>query len=114
MSGASGKRTNLSKLKKIIKAVDENRRPVAENIYSKLLFLDATLAELEQQIKDEGAVIELVNGNGFKTIAEHPAQKSYNTMIGRYNALIKTFIDIIPDGARQGDEFLDFVSGRSK
>ena len=114
MGKTGSKKNNLTKLNKFIKLVDENHRPLAENIYDRLKFMVDTLAGLEQQIEEEGAVIKNVNGNGFLTVSEHPAQKSYNTMIGRYNALMKTLIDIIPDGAKQNDEFLEFVRGNSK
>lgn len=114
MNETSKRKTNLNKLKRIIKTVDDNHRPLAENIFERLQFMVFTLSDLEKQIEEEGAVIKNINGNGFETVSEHPAQKSYNTMIGRYNALIKTFIDIIPDGVKQNDEFLDFVGGKIK
>lgn len=114
MSETSGRKRSLAKIRKIIKLVDDNHRPIAENIFERLQFMVETLYCLEEQITDEGAVIRNINGNGFETISEHPAQKSYNTMIGRYNALVKTIIDMVPDGAKQSDEFIEFVSGRSK
>lgn len=114
MSEKSKKYTNICELKKLLDLVDENRRPIAENIFKRLKFVDKTLTDLEKQIKKEGAVITFTNGNGFETVSEHPAQKSYNTMLGRYNALVKTFLDIIPEGQKSTDDFLEFVSRVSK
>lgn len=105
---------NIKGLKELLELMDENRKPVAEKLLSRIKFMDTTLNKLQTQIKREGAVIEALNGNGFKTKTEHPAQKSYNTMIGRYNALVKTFIDLIPVGSSGEDEFLKFLNGDEK
>ena len=103
---------DIDKLKNAIELIGENRKPIAENIFQKIKFMNETLIKLEKQIQDEGAVIKAVNGNGFETISEHPAQKSYNTMIGRYNGLIKTLIDMIPENEPAEDEFMKFINGR--
>jgi len=110
----SVKNQNIKELKELLELMDENRKPVAQKLLSRIKFMDTTLNKLQTQIKREGAVIEAVNGNGFKTKTEHPAQKSYNTMIGRYNALVKTFIDLIPTGSGSDDELLSFLSGGKK
>lgn len=104
------KKEDISEFEKIIEYIDENSKPVAKNLLDRLKFMNGTLMQLEEQIKSEGAVIKGLNGNGFETVTEHPAQKSYNTMIGRYNALIKTFMELIPK-AEQHDDFIDFISG---
>lgn len=70
-----------------------------------------TLQELQDRINLDGAVIDYINGNGFNTINEHPAQKSYNTLINRYTTVIKQLTDLaskdIPKNER--DELLEFI-----
>ena len=112
MAEKKKRRTNMNGLAKLVNFVDENKKPIAKNILRKLKFINETLDELEEKIEDEGPVIKAINGNGFETITEHPAQKSYNTMLGRYNALIKTFSDLIPPGVTKNDEFMEFLSGK--
>lgn len=107
------KKANINSLKKSIELIDENRRVFAEKLLCRAEFMEATLNKLEEQIKTDGAVITAINGNGFDVMSEHPAQKSYNVMIGKYNALIKTIIDMIPD-IGQDDELLDFLGCGSK
>lgn len=103
----------MSKYKKIFKNISEDKKPFAEKLYSRAAFMAITLDELQEEVKRDGAVIETTNGNGFKVKAEHPAQKSYNTMIKNYNATIKSLIDMLPDGEKvKGDELLDFISGK--
>lgn len=99
----------LRKFKKIFEALDENKRKIAEDLYSQAAFIKATLAELQEAINADGAVITAINGNGFKVTTEHPAQKSYNTMIKNYNAIMKTLGDLAPDAAGT-DELLNFLS----
>lgn len=96
-------------LEKLVKSVDESKKPVAESILKRLLFMLKTLSELENIIETEGAVFKSKNGNGFNMVMEHPAQRSYNTMIGRYNALVKTFVELMPKDSGGGDELLEFL-----
>nr|WP_294682477.1 hypothetical protein [uncultured Anaerotignum sp.] len=111
MAKDKGKIAEIDGFSEIVQAMDANHQKVAEKILQRLRFMESTLKNLERQIDEEGAVIVSKNGNGFETIGEHPAQKSYNTMIGRYNALIKTFMDLIPDGAPEQDALMEFIGG---
>ena len=104
-------RESCKNLKDLIELIGENQKPVAKRLLKQLEFMEKTLKELQAQIKREGAIIEGKNGNGFTVKTEHPAQKSYNTMIGRYNALAKTFIELIPESAPSDDEFLSYIKG---
>lgn len=110
----STKKQDMKKLKELLDLMPENQKPVADKLLSRIDFMDKTLNKLQKQIRSEGAIIETLNGNGFKTVTEHPAQKSYNTMIGRYNALVKTFIDLLPNSSPKNDEFLNFLNGGKK
>ena len=95
---------------KLLDEVEENKKPVAESVLKRLLFMLKTLRELEEIVNEEGAVFESTNGNGFTMTMEHPAQKSYNTMIGRYNALVKTFTELLPKDGSVGDALTDFLN----
>jgi glutaminase len=70
-----------------------------------------TLQELQDRINEERAIIKTVNGNGFNKITEHPAQKSYNTMINRYTAAIKQLTDLLnsKEVKTAADELMDFI-----
>lgn len=91
--------------------IAEDRKPFVEKQCQQLAFMSNTLQELQDKVKKEGAVIESTNGNGFTTYNEHPAQKSYNTMIKNYNATIKALIDLLPKEQKDNDELLEFISG---
>lgn len=100
----------ISSYKKIFKDIADDRKPFAERLYNRAAFMAATLDELQNKINKEGAVITATNGNGFETTLEHPAQKSYNTMIKNYNSTIKLLIDLLPTGNKEGDDFMNYVS----
>lgn len=104
----------ISKYKKIFKAVSDDKKPLTEKLYNQAAFMNVTLSELQNIINLEGAVIESVNGNGFKTYNEHPAQKSYNTMIKNFNATIKTLIDLLPETQQKDDELMEFLKSGAK
>lgn len=100
---------NLAKLKGNIDKIDKSKQPVAMEILSRIEFMRDTLISLEEIIKQDGAIIKTINGNGFETILEHPAQKSYNVMISRYNAALKTLLDMLDASPDDSDELLDFL-----
>lgn len=103
--------TSTIKAKEAVELVSEAHRELAKKLYKRICFMDKTLNDLEKQVREEGAIITTVNGNGFDVMTEHPAQKSYNTMIGRYNAMVKSLVDMIPSGKTDEDELMDFIGG---
>lgn len=85
------------KLSSIFVDIPENKKRLAEKLIENAAFMAVTLEDLQEVIKDEGPISTFVNGNGFETVQEHPAQKSYNTMINRYSSVIKQLHELLPD-----------------
>nr|DAT14950.1 MAG TPA: hypothetical protein [Caudoviricetes sp.] len=94
-------KTDLEIYKEIYKDLDENKRVFAEKLYNEAVHMEKTLTRLKEQVDIEGPVIKSINGNGFETVNEHPAQKSYNTMIKNYNATLKALDDLAPVGKKK-------------
>ena len=90
------KKKELELFKQIYSQLDENHMIFAEKLYKELIFISENLDELKQQIKDNGAVMKVINGNRFEVIQENPAQKAYNNMIKNYNATVKQLSDLAP------------------
>lgn len=95
--------------KKIFKNIDEDKKPFAQKWYCEAAFMKITLQDLQEKINTDGAVIESFNGNGILIKTEHPAQKSYNTMIRNYNATVKHLIDLLPSETAKSDELTEFI-----
>ncbi len=108
---AKDRATSTVKAKEAVELVSEAHRELAKKLYKRICFMDKTLNKLEKQVREEGAIITAANGNGFNVMSEHPAQKSYNTMVGRYNAMVKSLVDMIPSGNGEGDELMKFLGG---
>lgn len=87
----------MRKLNSIFADLPADRKKLCANLIQNAAFMSVTLAELQEDIAERGAVITGVNGNGFETTMENPAQKSYNTMVNRYAAIIKQLADFLPD-----------------
>jgi hypothetical protein len=99
------------RLNKIFANIDIGKKSVNQKLIGNAAFMAVTLQRLQDQVTREGAVITSINGNGFETINEHPAQKSYNTMINRYTMAIKHLTEIISKEPpkESKDELLEFL-----
>lgn len=104
---------DLENLRTAIETLDENKRTLAKKALSCLEFMEDTLKKLEKKVKKEGAVVTTTNGNGFEVTAENPAQKSYTALVGKYNAMLKTLIDLLPSDGAENNPLLEFVNRKN-
>lgn len=105
----------IRKLKKIFERIPENKQELVGHLIENAAFMYVTLEDLQEKVRTEGAVITAVNGNGFETTSEHPAQKSYNTMIARYAGVIKQMTELLPDAeadraSKAGEQLAAFIA----
>ena len=107
-------KTGLSQIEKALETIPENKKIFAEKLYKRIKFMDKTLDDLQKKIKKEGPIIEAKNGNGFTVLTENPAQKSYTSMMGKYNTSVKNLLDLIPNDVGVDDELMSFIKGKSK
>ena len=96
-----------------------DRRILAEKLVGEVRFMADTIEVLKQKVNTEGPILDLINGNGFMTKSEHPAQKSYNTMIKNYLSAMKQLNDLLPDEAsdnlsKSGDALKAFIQAGKK
>jgi hypothetical protein len=87
----------LRKLKSLYKELPKNKQKLCEKLIGNAAFMAVTLEDLQEQVNKEGAVVKQKNGNGFNVKNEHPAQKSYNVMIGKYTAVIAKLDEMLPE-----------------
>lgn len=79
----------------ILADVDVIKLEAAQTLIEEAAFMQVTLSELKNKIKREGATYVMKNGSQSIKV-EHPAQKSYNTMINRYTAACNQLISLLP------------------
>lgn len=100
-----------SKIKELFKDLPKENKKLCEGLIQNTAFMTITLRELQEDIKENGAVITTTGGNGFEVVKDNPAIKTYNTMIARYTAAIKQLAEMLPDSeTAAGKEILDFLN----
>lgn len=114
MPKISQTKTELEIFESLYESIDEKKKPLAEKLYRQAIFMENTLIELQNDVEENGAILKTVNGNGFEIVMENPAQKSYNTMINRYTALMAKLIDMLPEESKANDELIDFIGGGNR
>ena len=93
----------IKKLNSIFKNISEDKKKLCKRLIENAAYMAVTLEDLQNIVREEGAVKTVINGNGFDTLQEHPAQKSYNTMINRYSSVIKQLQDLLPDSKQDAE-----------
>lgn len=91
----------LRQIRMLFKDMPGNQAKLNSDLFEQAAFMKVTLEELRERINTEGAVIKGKNGNGFNISQEHPAQKSYNTMIKNYLAVMAKLNEMLPPEARK-------------
>lgn len=103
----------IEKWNEILSDIDVTKLEAAQNLIEEAAFMQVTLSELKNKIKREGATYVMKNGKQNMRV-EHPAQKSYNTMINRYTTACNHLIALLPKDEKvvvtdkDGDDFDEF------
>lgn len=103
----------IARLNKIYADLDGKKKQVAEGLISEAAFMRSTLTQLKQMIDEAGPIDEMSQGE-YSILREHPAVKTYNTMIQRYATVIKQLSDMLPKEVPKEDDdgFDQFVMDR--
>lgn len=103
----------VRRLTNIFKDIDPKKKLVAKGLIEEAAFMKATLKELKSSIDENGPIDEMPQGE-YSILREHPALKSYNTMVQRYTTIIKELNGLLPKEVQKeiSDGFDDFVGGR--
>lgn len=103
----------MKRLKKILKVIPADRKPIADNIYNELIFIQNTLDKLKKEVEENGTTTLFKQGQQ-EFIRENPALKGYNTTIKNYSNLCKQLIDLLPPvkSVEETDPLLEFIKGQ--
>lgn len=110
------RKKELAKLNRIFKNLPADKQKLAEGLKSQAAFMVATLAELQEIMNQDGPV-EMFEQGKQRMLREHPAAKTYNTMVRNYTTVCKQLFDLLPDDAKNksvADELMEFVKGAGK
>lgn len=104
----------INRLTNLFKDIDANKRLTAKGLIEEASFMKATLQELKEMIDKQGPIDEMPQGE-YSILREHPALKSYNTMVQRYTNIINQLTNLHPkEEIKQevDDGFDDFLKKR--
>ena len=85
----------INRLTNLFKDIDANKRLTAKGLIEEASFMKATLQELKEMIDKQGPIDEMPQGE-YSILREHPALKSYNTMVQRYTNIINQVTNLHP------------------
>src|SRR5690606_5469760 len=104
-----------SRLNRILKDLSKDKKKMAEGLISQAAFMRVTLEELQEIMNTDGPV-ELFEQGSQRILREHPAAKTYNTMVRNYTAVCKALFDLLPDEESKdaADELMESVKGARK
>lgn len=105
----------IERLTKLFKDIESNKRLTAKGLIEEASFMKATLAELKESIDENGPIDEMSQGE-YTILREHPALKSYNTMVKNYTSIIDKLLGLLPKDVKvvdNDDGFDDFINSRA-
>lgn len=85
----------VNRLTNFFKDIDRNRRLTAKGLIEEAAFMRITLQQLKAEIDKDGPIDEMPQGD-YSILREHPALKSYNTMVQRYTNIIDKLVNMHP------------------
>ena len=109
-----GKKKISTELKQILEKIPQDKRVIGQRLADELVFMQSTLEDLKEQIRENGTVEDFVQGMQCFT-RESPALKGYNNTLRQYNATFKQLCDLMPkeDTTRSsGNALYDFIEGK--
>lgn len=99
-------RAEKRRLKSLLEELDENKKKAAEGLIDECAFMRATLKQYREYITLEG-LIDVMPQGAYSVKREHPAVRSYSTIIQKYAAVCKQLFDMLPTKPilPEGDDF---------
>ncbi len=94
-------KSEVSRLKKIFKNLDENKKKILEPIIESTAFLRVSMGELSEIINSEGYTEEYINGKNQSGIKKSAEVDIYTQMSKNLTANIKLLCDNSPPEDRK-------------
>ena len=88
-------RAEKRRLKSLLEDLPENKKKAAEGLIDECAWMRATLKQYREYITTVGLIDVMPQGN-YSIKREHPAVRSYSTMVQKYAAVCKQLFDMLP------------------
>lgn len=112
---ANKKSININELRIVFEKMNDNKSKLALSLLDKAEFMEDTLKQLQDRIKENGVVTSMCQGS-YNIDRANPALQAYNVTIKNYNSVIKQLVDLLPDNDLkiEGEDLLKFIASGKK
>lgn len=106
-------KAEITRLTRLFNDIEKNRRLLTKGLIENAAFMRISLEELREEIDKYGPIDSMSQGK-YSILREHPALKSYNTLVQRYSQIIKQLTDLLPKEVQKevDDGFDNFLNDR--
>ncbi|MCM1264042.1 MAG: hypothetical protein NC313_15125 [Butyrivibrio sp.] len=106
-----------TRLKKLFKDIDENKKKLVESTIADVAFMAITMQDLQETIIRQGTTCEYKNGENQYGTKQSPDAQMYLQLSQKHTQAMKVLIDCLPKTERvqpknNSDGFDEFVAGR--
>lgn len=86
---------DIKKIEKIFAEMENETGSLGLSLTAELKFTIQTLKKLKANIRKNGVVVDMPQGN-YSIQRSNPALQSYNTLIKNYQSLVKAIMEMLP------------------
>lgn len=94
-------KSEKSRLKRIFKDLDENKKNLVTPLIEKAAFMSVELDDLQEIIEQDGWTSEYKNGENQYGTKKSPEADTYIALSKNYAAVIKQLTDLVPAAKRK-------------
>lgn len=105
----------LTRLKKLFKEIDENKKKLVESTMEDVAFLRVTMQDLRENIIRDGTTTDYKNGENQYGTKQSPDAQLYLQMSQKHTQAMKVLLECMPKSKvteQKDDGFDSFVAGR--
>ena len=88
-------KVNLKDIEKTFKIMEPDKSKLGMALINEAVFMQNTLDELKQKIKENGVVTSMCQGS-YSIDRANPALNQYNSLIKNYQSCIKQIFELLP------------------
>jgi len=116
MEKAKRIRSEVTRLKKIYKDIDENKKSTVQGLIQRAAYMRVTLEDFEEDLDANGFTEQFSQGNQEPYERKRPVADLYNTMNTSYQKIINQLSNLLPKEkiTDPDDGFNSFIEGKDE
>lgn len=104
------RKKKIAEYTSILEKIPEDKKLIGEKLIAELTFMEETLTNLKEQIRNYGETEHFTQGSQ-DFLRESPALKGYNTTVQRYSVMYRQLTDLMGKSveAEKSNAVYDFL-----